>query len=209
MRRRNPAVRREIAWRDGHGLAQEDDGLGPVTLAREVRGAVAKGEDRGGDVLELHLRAREAAERFRVAVLRRELPIGLLGLTELSGREELRRGVERQARRGALLRLRVGGAGPRSRGGRARRGERRDAEAGHSIAELARALRVHDPCGGQPRALGERREVPRRERVRGALEGAELLRQELLRRGPEVLLRDLQDLGSEVVHSSPGSSANA
>jgi len=199
-------VRGEIAGRDRDRLGEQDDRLGAIALPRQARRTVAECQDRGGDVLERDRGPRQPAERLGVPVLLHELPVCLLGLTELAVRKELRGGVEGEARGAAVLRLRV-----RRRVGRGSRGgsERRGTESGDAISEFGRALLIHDPCRRDPRALRERRQMPRRDRVGGAFQGAKLFGKELRRGRPEVLLRDLQDLVREPVHSSPGSSANA
>ncbi len=198
------AVRREVAGGDRRGLGEERDRAGTVALPREARRAIAEREQRRWDVLERDLRQGEPAERLGIAVLLGELAVRLFGLTELAVRVELGRGVEREARRAAVADLGIARGVDHGRGldDSAR-------ETGDPVAELGGALAVHDLARGEPCTLTQRRQVERRDGVGRTFERAQLLREELRGRRAEVLLRDLEHLLAEGVHSSPASSAKA
>ena len=72
---------RQVRGRDDHGLSQKRDGAPAVAGAREARGPVAQRGERGGDVFERGLGARETDVRADRAVLVDELEVRLLGLT--------------------------------------------------------------------------------------------------------------------------------
>src|SRR5207249_6220527 len=101
-------------------------------LACERGRAFAEDHERAICVLERDKRSRETRVRVDVGVLRHELAVRLLGLTQPSAREELRGGVAREAVVAADLRRAVAPAMGRER-----------------LCELAGPAPVHDASRGE------------------------------------------------------------